>query len=78
MNKNLWGISKGTKEALADSNKLIEWKSIDDKAKSIIGLSLTDSNLHRVDLDKSSKEILENINKLFGAQATNAEFSLKL
>jgi hypothetical protein len=31
-----------------------------------------------VDLDKSSKEIWENLNKLFGAHVVNARFSLKL
>jgi hypothetical protein len=57
MNKNLWGIVKGTKTTLVDPNKSIEWKSRDDKEKSIIGLALLDSKLHHVDLDKSSKEI---------------------
>jgi hypothetical protein len=57
MNKNLWGIVKRTKTTPADPNKLIEWESRDDKEKSIIGLSLSNSELHHVDLDKSSKEI---------------------
>jgi hypothetical protein len=57
MNKNLWGIVKGTEATPADPNKLIEWESRDDKEKSIIGLALSDSELHHVDLDKSSKEI---------------------
>jgi hypothetical protein len=35
MNKNLWGIVKGTKAAPADPNKLIEWQSKDDKAKAL-------------------------------------------
>jgi hypothetical protein len=36
-----------------------EWERIDDKEKSIIGLALSDSELHHVDIDKSSKEIWE-------------------
>ena len=67
MNKNLWGIVKGTEATLVDLSTLIEWESRDDKAKAIIGLTLSNSELHHVDLDKSSKEILENLNKLFGA-----------
>jgi hypothetical protein len=57
---------------------LIEWESRYDKEKSIIGLSLSDSELHHVEIDKSSKEIWEKLNKLFGVQAMNAKFSLKL
>jgi hypothetical protein len=64
MNKNLWGIVKGIEATPANPNKLIEWESRDDKEKAIIGLAFSDSELHRVDLDKSSKEIWENLNKL--------------
>jgi hypothetical protein len=83
MNKSLWGIVKGTEQAprdpiKLDPNKLLEWKSRDDKAKAIIGLALIDSELHHVDLEKSSKEIWDTLNALFGAQAMNAKFSLKL
>jgi hypothetical protein len=56
-NKNLWGIVKGTKAALTNLNNLIEWESRDDKEKSIIGLAISESELHHVDLDKTSKEI---------------------
>jgi hypothetical protein len=57
MNKSLWRIFKGTEATPADRNNLIEWESRDDKAKAIIGLTLSDSELHHIDLDKSSKEI---------------------
>jgi hypothetical protein len=61
MNKNLWGIVKGTEQSPTDPNKLLnEWQSRDDKAKAIIGLALLDSKLHHVDLEKSSKEIWDN------------------
>jgi hypothetical protein len=72
MNKNPWKNVKGTKAALADPKTLIEWESRDDKTKAMISLSLSDLELHHVDVDKSSKEIYENLNKLFGAQAMNA------
>jgi hypothetical protein len=49
-----------------------------DKAKAIIGLALIDSKLHHVNLEQSSKEIWDTLNALFGAQAMNAKFSLKL
>jgi hypothetical protein len=57
MNKNLWGIVKGNEQSSTDQNKLLEWQSRDDKAKAIIGFSLSNSELHPVDLKKSSKEI---------------------
>jgi hypothetical protein len=60
MNKNLWGIVKGIEQSPTDPNKLLEWQSRDDKAKAIIGLALSDSELHHVDLEKSSKEIWDN------------------
>jgi len=47
-------------------------QDIDDKANSIIGVSLSHSKLHQVDLDKSFKEIWEDLNKLFGAKVVNA------
>ena len=59
-----------------DPNKLIEWKSSNDKEKAIIDLALLDPELHHVDLDKSSKDIWNNMNKLCGAQEVNENFSL--
>jgi hypothetical protein len=50
MNKNLWGIVKGIKATSANQNKMIEWERRDDKEKSIIGLSLSDSELHHIDI----------------------------
>jgi hypothetical protein len=44
MNKNLWGIVKGTKAEPTETKQLIEWKNKDEKAKSIIGLTLSNSN----------------------------------
>jgi hypothetical protein len=78
MNKNLWGIVKGTKTTPANPNKVIAWQSGDDKAKAIIGLALSDLELHQVDLDQSFEEIWENLNNLFGAQVMNVIFFLKL
>lgn len=79
MNKNLWGIINGNEKSPTDPNKWLEWHNRDDKAKAIIGLALLGSKLHRVDLEKSSKEICNNMNnKLFGAKAINAKFSVKL
>jgi len=43
MNKSLWGIVKGNGQSPTNSNKLLEWKRKYDKAKSIMGLSLSDS-----------------------------------
>jgi hypothetical protein len=76
MNKKFWVIVKRIDAALVDLNNLIEWESRHDKEKSIIGLTLSDLELHQIDLDKSSKEIWENLNKLIGAHIMNAKFSL--
>jgi len=72
------GNSKWKGKTPIDANKLLDWSIRDDKAKAIIGLALFDTELHHVDLDKSSTEIWDNLNKLFGAKAVNAKFSLKL
>lgn len=78
MNKNLWGIVNGSEGAPTDAKELVEWKNRDDKAKSIIGLALSNSQLHHVDLTKTSQEIWEHLAKLFGVKSTNAKFSLKV
>jgi hypothetical protein len=51
------GNSKGTEQSPIDPNKLLEWQNRDDKAKAIISLALSDSELHHIDLEKPSKEI---------------------
>ena len=77
MNRGLWSIVKGTEQAPNDPRLLVEWKKKEEKAKAIIGLALSDMQLHLIDLAKSSNEIWEELSKLFGAKATNAKFSLK-
>lgn len=57
MNKKLQDIVKGIKTEPTQPNKLIGWQSRDDRANSIIGLAILDSELHCVDLDKSSNKI---------------------
>ena len=47
-------------------------------AKTIIGLDLSDTQLHLVYLAKYSKDIWEQLSKLFGEKALNSKFSLKL
>ena len=61
MSKNLWGIVKCIEPKLESPNKLIEWEDMDNNAKSLIGLALLDFELHLIDLDKSSKEIWEEL-----------------
>ena len=79
MSKKLWGIVKGTETYPPQlPAKVVEWKNRDNHAKSIIGVALFDSELHHIDLDKSSEEIWEELQKLLGAKAVNAKFSLKL
>jgi hypothetical protein len=62
MHRNLWGIVKGTEKSPTDPRQLIEWENKYDRAKSILGLSLADSQLHLIDLEKSSAELLKKLN----------------
>jgi hypothetical protein len=78
MHKNLWGIVKGTEKAPIDPKQLIEWEKREDRAKSILGLSLADSQLHLIDLEKSYEEMWVQLSAIFGEKAVNAKFSLKL
>ena len=57
MSKILWGIIKGTEPKPPQPNKLIEWKNRDNlnNVNSIIGLAFPYSQLHVIDIDKSSK-----------------------
>ena len=57
---------------------LVEWEKKEEKDKAIIGLPLSDTQLHLIDLEKSSKVIWEKLSKLFGEKAMNAKFSLKM
>ena len=60
--KNLWGIVKGIEtEPTQPLARVVEWKNKDNHAKSIIGLAVFDSELHHIDLDKSSEEIWEEL-----------------
>ena len=75
MNKSIKGIVEGTNIADKNPNKLVEWHIRDDKTKAMIGLALSNWKLHHVYLDKYLKDISNNLNRLFGAQAANAKFS---
>ena len=60
--KNLRGIVKGIEtKPTQPLARVVEWKNKDNHAKSIIGLAVSDSELHHIDLDKSSKEIWEEL-----------------
>ena len=61
-----------------DPKFLVEWEKKEDKDNTIIGLALWDTQLHLIDLTKSSNEIWEQLSKLFGENSMNAKFSLKL
>ena len=78
MNRGVWSIVKGTKKTPSDPRLLVEWEKKEEKDKVVIGLALSDTQLHLIDLEKSSKVIWEKLSKLFGEKALNAKFSLKL
>ena len=61
--------------APTDASHLNEWGKREERAKSILGLSLLDSQLHLIDLQKSSTEIWDELNKVFGVKVINANFS---
>ena len=80
MSKILWGIIKGIEPKPPQPNKLIEWKNRDklNNSKSIIGLEFPYFELHVIDLNKSSKQILEELQQLFGEKTTNTKFKISL
>ena len=78
MNRRLWSIVKGTELAPTNPKLLVEWEKKEKKDKSIIGLALSYTQLHFIDLAKTSKEIWEQLSKLFGGKTMNAKFSLKM
>ena len=52
MSRNLWNIVQGMEKASTDARQLNEWEKREERAKSILGLSLPDSQLHLIDLQK--------------------------
>jgi hypothetical protein len=78
MNRGVWRVVKGTEQAPSDPRPLVEWEKKEEKDKAIIGLALSDMQLHLIDLEKPSNEIWEQLSKLFGEKAMNAKFSLKM
>lgn len=78
MHQNLWSLVKRLEPAPQDPKQLVEWQKREERAKSIIGLSLSNSQLHLINLRKSSSQIWEHLSKIFGEKAMNAKFPLKL
>ena len=54
MNRGLWSIVKGTEQAPTDPKLLVEWEKKEENANFIIGLSLSDTQFHLIDLAKTS------------------------
>ena len=52
MNKNLWEIVKGTETSPKNPNELLEQGRRDNKDKAVIGLTLSDFELHHINLEK--------------------------
>lgn len=50
MNKGLWSIVKGTKKAPTYAELFTDWKKRELKVETIIGLGLSNAQLHLVDL----------------------------
>ncbi|KAH9316558.1 hypothetical protein KI387_025185, partial [Taxus chinensis] len=75
--KDLWDIVDGGSVAPTDVDALQKWKVKDKKALAIIGLGLSKPYLHHVDFKKSSNEIWEALNQLFGSKTDNAEINMK-
>jgi hypothetical protein len=78
MSRNLWGIVKGTEKEPTDARQLLEWEKRDERDNSILGLSLSDSQLHIIDLRKSSTQMWEQLSKIFGEKEENVKFTLEL
>ena len=57
MNRGLWSIVKGIELVSIDPRLLVEWEKKEEKAKSIISLALSDTQLLLIDLAKTSYKI---------------------
>jgi len=66
MSRNLWGIVKGKEKSPTDDRQLLELEKKEERSKSILGLSLSDSQLHLIDLSKTSTQMWEQMSKIFG------------
>ena len=75
--KDLWDIVNGTIQKPQDADEITKWTAKDHRASALIGLGLSDAYLHHIDLSKTSKEIWDGINTLFGSQASSAKMSIK-
>ena len=53
MSKNLWGIIDGSETTPTNSAHLIAWEKREERSKSIIALTLSDSKLHLIYLKKN-------------------------
>ena len=78
LTKNLWGIINGSETTPTDQFIKCSKEQGRERAKSIIGLNLSDSQLHLIDLKRSFAEMWEQLTQLFREKSTNAKFSLKL
>ena len=75
--KDLWDIVNGTIQKPQDADEITNWTAKDHRASALIGLGLSDAYLHHIDLSKTSKEIWDGLNTLFGSQASSAKMSIK-
>ena len=65
--KDLWDIVNETIQKPVDADKITKWTTKDHRASALIGLGLSDAYLHHIDLSKTSKEIWDVLNILFGS-----------
>ncbi|KAH9323768.1 hypothetical protein KI387_018407, partial [Taxus chinensis] len=75
--KDLWDVVKSNSTPPTGGNELAKWNAKDQRALGTIGLGLSKAYLHHVDFTKSTKEIWESLNKLFGSEAEMAKTTLK-
>lgn len=75
--KNLLDVVSGATTRPTDVDELAKWTAKDRRAIALIGLAISDAYLHHIDLSKTSKEMWDNLNILFGSKALNAKMGLK-
>ena len=65
--RDLWSIVNGTIQKPQDADEITKWMAKDQRASALIGLGLSDAYLHHIDLSRTSKEIWDGLNILFGS-----------
>ena len=70
-------MSGKDKKSKLDEKQILHWENLNDKALSLIGLSLTGEVIHYLDFDSTAHELWTKFEGLFGNKVINSKVILK-